>query len=53
MVRSLIEKVFEGFASDLVLQALSSERATKEELAEIRRILDQMEERAESPEAKG
>ena len=53
MVRSLIEKVFEGSASDLVLQALSSEKATKEELAEIRRILDQMDGRADGPGLKG
>jgi BlaI family transcriptional regulator, penicillinase repressor len=50
MVRSLIEKVFEGSASNLVLQALSSETATKEELAEIRRILDQMEGKTEATE---
>src|SRR5262245_59481451 len=43
MVRSLIEKIYEGSASSLVLQALSSEKATKEELAEIRRLLDEME----------
>jgi len=45
MVKSLIDKVFDGSASHLVLQALSSEKATKEELAEIRKLLDEMERR--------
>lgn len=44
MLSDLIEKVYDGSASSLVLQALSSGKATKEELAEIRRLLDQMEE---------
>ncbi len=39
----LIEKVYEGSAMALVLQALSAGKATKEELDEVRRILDQME----------
>jgi predicted transcriptional regulator len=39
----LIEKVYEGSAMTLVLQALSASKATKEELSEIRRILDEME----------
>ena len=39
----LIEKVYEGSAMTLVLQALSSSQATKEERDEIRRLLDQME----------
>jgi predicted transcriptional regulator len=39
----LIEKVYDGSAMALVLQALSSSKATKEELREVRRILDQME----------
>lgn len=47
MVKQLIDKVFEGSTSHLVLQALSSEKATREELAEIRRLLDEMELRAE------
>lgn len=48
MIGNLIDKVFEGSASSLVLQALSSEKATKEELAEIRKLLEQMEKQAES-----
>ena len=43
MLSDLIENVFEGSASSLVLQALSSREATPEELAEVRRLLDQME----------
>jgi predicted transcriptional regulator len=43
LLRDLIEKLYDGSASSLVLQALSSGRATKEELAEVRRVLDQME----------
>ena len=44
MLRDLIDKVYEGSAMSLVLQALSSGKATKAELAEIRQLLDQMEE---------
>lgn len=42
-LRDLIEKVYDGSASSLVLQALSSGKATKAELAQVRRVLDQME----------
>ncbi len=43
MLDDLIEKVYDGSAMSLVLQALSSGKATKEELDEVRRMLDQME----------
>ena len=43
MLDDLIEKVYEGSTMSLVLQALSSGKATKEELDEIRRMLDEME----------
>ena len=43
MLDDLIEKVYDGSAMSLVLQALSSGQATKEELDEVRRMLDQME----------
>jgi predicted transcriptional regulator len=43
MLDDLIEKVYEGSAMSLVLQALSSGKATKEELDQVRRLLDQME----------
>lgn len=39
----LIEKVYEGSAASLVLHALSSRKATPEELEEIQRLLDQMQ----------
>lgn len=42
-VGHLLERVFAGSARKLVLQALSVKRATREELAEIRRLLDEME----------
>ena len=45
MLDDLIEKVYDGSTMSLVLQALSSGKATKEELDEIRRLLDQMEDK--------
>ena len=43
MLKHLIEKAYDGSAASLVLQALSSKRASKEELAQIREMLDQIE----------
>jgi len=43
LVRDLVDKVFGGSASGLVMHALSSRRASPEERAEIRRLLDEME----------
>jgi predicted transcriptional regulator len=43
LLEDLIEKVYDGSAMSLVLHALSSGKATKEELDEIRRMLDKME----------
>jgi len=43
MVHEPIDKVYGGSAMSLVAQALSAGTATKEELGEIRRLLDQME----------
>jgi predicted transcriptional regulator len=45
LVRQLIDRVYNGSAHSLVLQALSMKRATKHERDEIRRLLDQMEEK--------
>ena len=42
MVTDLLDRVFEGSASRLVLQALSSRPASPTELAEIRRLLDEL-----------
>ena len=43
LVGDLLDKAFGGSASQLVIQALSSKRASAEELAQIRQIIDQME----------
>jgi predicted transcriptional regulator len=43
MLHDLIEKVYAGSAASLILQALSTSRATKAEVDEIRRLLDEME----------
>lgn len=43
MMKDLIEKVYDGSALSLVLQALSTKKASAEELAEVRRMLDQLE----------
>ena len=47
MLGDLIDKVYDGSALSLVMQALSSRRSSPEELAEIRRILDQLEGKSE------
>ncbi len=39
LVRDLLERAFDGSASQFVLRILSTKRATPEELAEIRRLL--------------
>ena len=43
LVSDLVDRAFGGSASRLVMQALSSKRSSPQELAEIRRILDDME----------
>ena len=43
IVTDLLERVFEGSASQLIQQALATRRATREEMAEIRRLLDRAE----------
>lgn len=44
MVKSWIQKVYSGSAKILVMQALNAGKATKEELAEIRDLIDKLEE---------
>lgn len=44
-VRELLAKLFNGSSAQLALHALSSSRATPEERAEIRRMLDEAEKR--------
>ena len=43
LVSGLIDRAFRGSASRLVMQALSTRKASEEELDEIRRLLDQIE----------
>ena len=43
LVGDLVERAFGGSATQLVMQALAAKRASPEELAEIRRILDEFE----------
>jgi predicted transcriptional regulator len=43
IVRDLLERVFNGSASSLVMQALASRRTSPEEIARIRRLLDELE----------
>jgi predicted transcriptional regulator len=41
LVGDLLERAFDGSAARLVMQALATRRASREELDEIRRLLDQ------------
>jgi predicted transcriptional regulator len=43
LVRSLVDRVFEGSSKSLIMQALSAKKSTPEDLAEIRELLDTME----------
>lgn len=43
MLSDLVDKVYAGSTMSLVLQALSTSKATREELDEVRKLLDQME----------
>ena len=43
MLKNLVTKVYEGSAMSLVLQALSTEQPTPEEIHELRRLLDEKE----------
>ena len=43
LVGHLLERAFSGSAPQLVMQALATQKASPEELAEIRRLIDQME----------
>ena len=46
LVSDLLERAFGGSARQLVLQALSAKRASRDELTEIRRMLDEFEKKA-------
>jgi BlaI family penicillinase repressor len=43
MLGDLVQKVYNGSAMSLVLQALSSGKASAEELAEVRKLVDELE----------
>ena len=43
MLKGLIHKAYEGSAKSLVMQALSTQKATSADLAEIRKLLDKLE----------
>ena len=43
LVRDLLDRAFGGSARQLVMQALSAERASKADLAEIRKLLDELD----------
>ena len=47
LLTDLLSRAFGGSTEKLVLQALSAKKATKDELAEIRRLLNELEGRAE------
>jgi predicted transcriptional regulator len=46
LLGELIDKVYDGSAMSLVLQALAGGKATQEEIDEARRLLDEMEEKS-------
>lgn len=46
LVGDLLERAFGGSARQLVLQALSSKKASRADLAEIRKLIDDMEKKA-------
>ena len=48
LVRDLVDRAFGGSAQQLVMQALSAKKASKADLAEIRRLLDTMEKQKET-----
>ena len=46
LVRDLLDRAFRGSAQQLVVQALSAKRASREELAEIRRLIEDLEKKS-------
>ena len=43
LIRNLLDRAFEGSAKTLIMQALSANKSSAEELAEIRDLLDSLE----------
>ena len=52
LVKNLLEKAFAGSAANLVLQALATKKASAEELTQIRKLLDEYQDKA-APRAPG
>jgi BlaI family penicillinase repressor len=52
LVKEMLDRVFNGSARKLVLHALSGHKATPQEIAEIRELLDRMEKEAKPQAAK-
>jgi len=50
MLSRLIDRAYEGSAKNVVMQALSTKRASREDLADIRRMLDDLEGSADGEE---
>jgi BlaI family transcriptional regulator, penicillinase repressor len=46
LVRDLLNRAFAGSSTQLVMQALSAQRATADEIAQIRQLLDRYEEKS-------
>lgn len=43
LIKNVVQKVYDGSVGSLVMQALSSKKATKEELAEIRELIEKLD----------
>src|SRR2546429_1871381 len=50
LVCDVLQRVFEGSASELMMHALEGRRTSREELDELRRLLDECERRSRSEE---
>lgn len=48
MLRDLMDRVYGGTPGRMVIQALSSKKASQEELDEIRRLLDELQDGGKS-----
>ncbi len=43
MLKGMVKKLFDGSTASLVMQALSTQKASKDELAEIRQLIEKIE----------
>jgi BlaI family penicillinase repressor len=46
MIKNLVDKVFSGSASNLVLQALGNHKTSQKELEEIKKLIDDIEQKS-------